>query len=170
MSSTKEKANSLFKEDKFEEALSLYSEALEIDKFHAKINAKLFCNKAACFLKLGKFEEAIEASTKAIELDKGYQKAFLRRAQAFIESEEFVKAVKDYQHLIRLDASNSDYKKLLNEAAVKLQQSKNKDFYTIIGVSKTATIEEIKKAYRKTYSWKASSLKQFKTYNVWALT
>jgi len=149
LSSTKEKANSLFKEDKFEEALSLYSEALEIDKFHAKINAKLFCNKAACFLKLGKFEEAIEASTKAIELDKGYQKAFLRRAQAFIESEEFVKAVKDYQHLIRLDTSNSEYKKLLNEAAVKLQQSKNKDFYTTIGVSKTATIEEIKKAYRK---------------------
>ena len=28
------------------------------------------------------------------ELDKGYQKAFLRQAQAFIESEEFEKAVK----------------------------------------------------------------------------
>ena len=33
----KEAGNGLFKEEKFEEALSMYTEALQIDKFHAKL-------------------------------------------------------------------------------------------------------------------------------------
>jgi len=145
----KDEGNALFKQEKYQEALDIYSEALVIDKFHARANAKLYCNRAACYSKVGKFSEAIDDCSKAIQLDKSYQKAFLRRAMAFIETEAFDQAVKDYEQLLSLDRSNQEYLDLLNDAKVKLHQSKNKDFYDIIGVAKTASLEEIKKAYRK---------------------
>jgi len=145
----KDEGNALFKQEKYQEALEIYSEALVIDKFHARANAKLFCNRAACYSKLGKFSDVIDDCTKAIQLDKSYQKAFLRRAMAFIETEAFDQAVKDYEQLLSLDRSNQEYLTLLNDAKVKLHKSKNKDFYDIIGVTKTASLEEIKKAYRK---------------------
>lgn len=38
---------------------------------------------------------------------------------------------------------------MLEEAKMELKKSKRKDYYKILGVSKGATEEEIKKAYKK---------------------
>ena len=38
---------------------------------------------------------------------------------------------------------------LLKEAKLELKKSKRKDYYKILGVTKTATEDEIKKVYRK---------------------
>lgn len=51
----------------------------------------------------------------------------------------------DYEQLL----SFADNKKLLQDAKLELKKSKRKDYYKILGIPKTATEEEIKKAYRK---------------------
>jgi len=149
ISGKKEEGNRLFKEGKFEEALNLYTEALEVDKFNVQTNAKLYYNRATVYAKLGKLSEAIDDCTKAIQLDKTYQKPYLRRGNAYMEIEEFDQAVKDFEQLVKMDLTNIEYNKLLKEAKEKLRLSKNKDLYQLLGVDKKASQEEIKKAYRK---------------------
>ncbi|XP_016122206.1 dnaJ homolog subfamily C member 7-like, partial [Sinocyclocheilus grahami] len=88
----KEEGNKAFKEGSFEEAYGLYSEALTIDPNNIKTNAKLYCNRATVGSKLNKLEQAIEDCTKAIKLDETYIKAYLRRAQCYMDTEQYEEA------------------------------------------------------------------------------
>ena len=42
-----------------------------------------------------------------------------------------------------------EHKQLLKNAQLELKKSKRKDYYKILGVDKNASVDEIKKAYRK---------------------
>lgn len=43
----------------------------------------------------------------------------------------------------------TEHKRLLQDAKMQLKRSKRKDYYKILGVSKNASDDEIKKSYRK---------------------
>ncbi|GAB1600936.1 dnaJ homolog subfamily C member 7-like isoform X1 [Argonauta hians] len=144
----KEEGNQAFRQGNLEEAYKLYSEALNVDSNNKFTNSKLYFNRATVSAKLRKLEESVEDCTKAIELDDTYVKAYLRRAKSYTDLEKYDEAVKDYDHVCKLDTSKEN-KQLLAEAKVALKQSKRKDYYKILGVNKTATDEEIKKAYKK---------------------
>lgn len=129
------------------QALHLYNEALLIDKNNKAVNAKLYFNKATVCSKLNQTKDAAEACTKALELDENYIKALLRRAKCYMELGEFEDAVKDYEKLYKIDKSKEN-KVLLQNAKLALKKSKRKDYYKILGVDKSASEDDIKKAYR----------------------
>lgn len=144
----KEEGNKEFRGGNFHEAYKKYTEALEIDPNNKFTNSKLYCNRATVCSKIGKNEQAIEDCTKAIELDENYLKAYMRRAKCYMDAEQFEEAVRDYEKICQLDRTR-DNKKLLQDAKLELKKSKRKDYYKLLGIPKTATEDEIKKAYRK---------------------
>ncbi|KAL0849073.1 hypothetical protein ABMA28_013435 [Loxostege sticticalis] len=144
----KEEGNEAFKMGRWQQALTLYNEALTVDKNNKTVNAKLYFNKATVCAKLNQIKEAAEACTAALELDENYVKALLRRAKCYTELGDYEEAVKDYEKLYKIDKSKEN-KQLLHEAKLALKKSKRKDYYKILGIEKNASEDDIKKAYRK---------------------
>ncbi|XP_068161309.1 dnaJ homolog subfamily C member 7-like [Antennarius striatus] len=144
----KEEGNQAFKSSSYEAAYQLYTEALTVDPNNIKTNAKLYCNRATAGVKLNKRNQAIDDCTSAIKLDESYIKAYLRRAQCYMDTEQYEEAVRDYEKVYQTEKT-SDHKQLLKAAQLELKKSKRKDYYKVLGVGKNATEDEIKKAYRK---------------------
>lgn len=144
----KDDGNEAYKSCKFQEAINLYTQALEIDPLNKKTNAKLYFNRATVLARLTKLKDAIADCTAALNLDENYLKALLRRAKCYMDLAEYDEAVKDYEKACKMDKSR-DNKKLLQDAKQALKRSKQKDYYKILGINRLATDDEIKKAYRK---------------------
>nr|KAF6455692.1 DnaJ heat shock protein family (Hsp40) member C7 [Rousettus aegyptiacus] len=144
----KEDGNKAFKEGNYKLAYELYTEALGIDPNNIKTNAKLFCNRGTVNSKLRKLNDAIEDCTNAVKLDDTYIKAYLRRAQCYMDTEQYEEAVRDYEKVYQTEKTK-EHKQLLKNAQLELKKSKRKDYYKILGVDKNASEDEIKKAYRK---------------------
>ncbi|XP_065433953.1 dnaJ homolog subfamily C member 7 isoform X2 [Chrysemys picta bellii] len=144
----KEDGNKAFKEGNYKLAYELYTEALGIDPNNIKTNAKLYCNRGTVNSKLRKLEDAIDDCTNAIKLDDTYIKAYLRRAQCYMDTEQYEDAVRDYEKVYQTEKTK-EHKQFLKNAQVELKKSKRKDYYKILGVDKNASEDEIKKAYRK---------------------
>eukprot|EP00128_Syssomonas_multiformis_P017252 Colp12_sorted_trinity150504_noHs@13270 len=145
----KKSGNEAFGAGRYQEAYDLYTEALGVDSRNVSMNSKLYCNRATAAAKLNKHEQTVADCTSAIELDADYTKAYLRRAQSYMDLGQFDDAIRDYELLVKKDRSNSDYQAKLRNAKLELKKSKRKDYYKILGVSKDADDAEIKKAYRR---------------------
>ncbi|XP_065886620.1 dnaJ homolog subfamily C member 7-like [Dysidea avara] len=146
--SKKEEGNAAFKEGRHQQACDLYSEALTIDPFNKITNAKLFCNRALVESKLGLLEKAINDCSEAIKLDDQYQRAYQRRAKCYQDNNQHEEAVRDLERLCQMDRSREN-RESLQEGKRLLKISKRKDYYKILGVNRSATDDEIKKAYKK---------------------
>ncbi|GFO13168.1 Dnaj homolog subfamily c member 7-like, partial [Plakobranchus ocellatus] len=148
LAAKKEEGNTAFREGKYQNAYSLYSEALSIDPNNKSTNSKLFCNRATVCSKLGKLEEAIQDCSRALELDDTYLKAYMRRAKCYTDTELYDEAVRDYEKIYKM-SKTIENKQLLQNAKIELKKSKRKDYYKILGVHKSASEDEIKRAYKK---------------------
>lgn len=144
----KEMGNEQFKGGNYRQALATYSEALEVDAQNKDICSKLYYNRALVNSKLGNLREAIADCSSALALNERYMKALLQRAKLYYSMENFEEAVKDYEKALKTDRS-PEVKNLLKDAKFQLKKSKRKDYYKILGITKQATEDEIKKAYRK---------------------
>ncbi|KAM3820826.1 dnaJ homolog subfamily C member 7 isoform 3-T3 [Vipera latastei] len=129
----------LYYEDCIEKAVQFFVQALKMAPDH---------DKACLACRLGKLCEAIGDCTNAIKLDDTYIKAYLRRAQCYMDTEQYEDAVRDYEKVYQTEKTK-EHKQLLKNAQMELKKSKRKDYYKILGVDKNASEDEIKKAYRK---------------------
>lgn len=144
----KEEGNTAFRRGQMEVAYGLYTEALDIDHLNTYTNSKLYCNRALVGSKIGKLEESIADCCKAVELDPGYTKAYQRRAKLYQETDQHEAAVRDLEKVQQMEPSQEN-RANLQEGKRLLKLSKRKDYYKILSIGRSATQDEIKKAYRK---------------------
>jgi DnaJ family protein C protein 7 len=93
----KEQGNLKLKEQKYEEAIESYTEALKIDPFNKKLNAIIYANRALAYMKVQKYEQGRDDCDSSIDLDPNYYKSYLRRGKIKEELDDFEAAIFDYQ-------------------------------------------------------------------------
>ncbi|XP_041477099.1 tetratricopeptide repeat protein 1-like [Lytechinus variegatus] len=105
--SHKAKGNNLFKQDEFLDAISSYSQALEVCPLcFKKERSIMYANRAACRVRREQNEMAIEDCNKALELHPHYLKVWLRRANTYELMEKLDEALADFKQVLELDPSS----------------------------------------------------------------
>ncbi|CAN4122214.1 unnamed protein product [Withania somnifera] len=123
LASARIKGNMIFKESKYAEACSMYTEGLEQDPY----NSVLLFNRAACRFKLGQFERAVEDCTAALVLRPSYTKARFRRADCYMKLERWEAAIQEFEILLQEKIGDEEVKGALIDAKIQLERERDED-------------------------------------------
>lgn len=119
-----------------------YEDEIEMIVFNAK---QLLCS---CYTKDEQTALAIQFCREALEISQEAS-VYCDRAEAYIQSEMYDDAIRDYKDALQIDETLTRAKEGLQRAQKLQHQAEKRDYYKILGVKRTATKKEIVKAYRK---------------------
>ncbi|XP_030636053.1 dnaJ homolog subfamily C member 3b [Chanos chanos] len=142
-------AEELIEEQRYQEAMEKYESAMKTEP-----NVPFYTSKAKericyCLVKSNRAEEAVDVCSEALKRDPQNINILRDRAEAYILLQDYEKAVEDYQEAREFDQENQEIHEGLDCAQKLLKQSRKRDYYKILGVSRSANKQEIIKAYRK---------------------
>lgn len=101
-----------------------------------------------CYTKDEQYTQAIGQCREALEIQKDAG-IYCDRAEAYLGAEMYDDAIHDYHAAIEIDEHNHRAKEGLEKAKRVQKQSERRDYYKILNVKRSATKQEIVKAYRK---------------------
>eukprot|EP01120_Amphizonella_sp_Union-15-10_P008849 TRINITY_DN3266_c0_g1_i2.p1 TRINITY_DN3266_c0_g1~~TRINITY_DN3266_c0_g1_i2.p1 ORF type:complete len:469 (-),score=123.50 TRINITY_DN3266_c0_g1_i2:82-1488(-) len=130
------------------ESLKLLESCFKYDPDWDVINIQLYLVRCKAYLKLERAGEAERACSRVIEMDESNVDGWINRAEAKILIEDYEAAIRDYEKANELSRNNGNIQEGLNRARRLLKMSQRKDYYKILGLPKTATVKEVRKAYR----------------------
>uniref|UniRef100_A0A0D9YKV0 J domain-containing protein n=1 Tax=Oryza glumipatula TaxID=40148 RepID=A0A0D9YKV0_9ORYZ len=113
-----------------------YKAALAMDPDHTSYNVHLYLGLCKVLVKLGRGKEAISSCTEALNIDGELVDALTQRGEAKLLTEDW-------------EGADMGIREALMRAEKQLKLSKRKDWYKILGISKTASAADIKRAYKK---------------------
>lgn len=145
--------NDAFKAGRYEEAKSLYTEALGMDLMNRQTNSRLLSNRASAEMKLEQYEDALADCEVSFDLDPEFSKVLKTKARAYKCLKRWDECVQTLNQAITLCKSQGNPDASLNEelrsAEFEKKKASRKNYYDILGVDESASDVELKKAYRK---------------------
>lgn len=102
----KEQGNEAFKNNKWDEAIEKYTEAIKIAESDSRELSVYLKNRAAAYLKLEKYEKALKDCDASLAIVSTDPKALFRRSQALEQLERFEEAYRDARQVLLVDPSN----------------------------------------------------------------
>ncbi|XP_077239506.1 dnaJ P58IPK-like protein [Tasmannia lanceolata] len=130
-------------------AVEDFKGALAIDPAHIAHNVHLHLGLCKVLVKLGRGKDALNSCTEALDIDEELVEALAQRGEAKVLIEDWEGAVDDLKTAAQKSPQDTNIREALMRAEKSLKLSKRKDWYKILGISKTASIAEIKRAYKK---------------------
>jgi tetratricopeptide (TPR) repeat protein len=106
----KQLGNDEFKNEDYQKALDLYTQALRICPLKFQKERSVFhSNRSACYFKLKENEKCVKECSKSIELDPSFVKPLLRRAECNQLIDKLDDALNDYKQLSELEPRNMSH-------------------------------------------------------------
>ncbi|CAH0402816.1 unnamed protein product [Chilo suppressalis] len=120
--SYKNRGNEAFKSEKYEEAISLYSEAIKLAEKDSRDLVTYLKNRAAAFLKTNEYEKVIKDCDEALKIIPEDPKALFRRSQALESLGRFEEAYRDAKTIFTVDPSNKAVQPVLARLHATVQE------------------------------------------------
>ncbi|KAF8395204.1 hypothetical protein HHK36_019147 [Tetracentron sinense] len=130
-------------------AVEDFKGALAVDPNHIAYNVNLYLGLCKALVKLGRGKDALNSCTEALNIDGELIEALVQRGEAKLLTEDWEGAVEDLKSAAQMSPQDSNIRETLMRAEKSLKLSKRKDWYKILEISKTASISDIKRAYKK---------------------
>lgn len=149
----KKKGDVAFEAKKFEEAIEHYKGAIAIEPDHVNFIRPTNLLIIKTYSKNKQHSKAIEMAREIVEENDQAMDALWALGDALTDAEKFDDALRAFRDALEAapDRDGEETQKArqkVKEAEVALKQSKEKNYYKILGLSRSATAKEIKKAYR----------------------
>jgi len=120
VSHTKEKADSLYKQSKFTEAINVYNRVIEVKNEAIAVGSRedlhiLHSNRCACYLQVGDILKALEDANSCVRLNPSWCKGYNRKGACLLRLSLRDEAILSYEKALELDASNAEAISVLNK-------------------------------------------------------
>ncbi|XP_033126974.1 dnaJ homolog subfamily C member 3-like [Anneissia japonica] len=135
-------------EENYEDAIGKYEAAKKTEPSNWSYLSRADRGICHCLVKGQETSKAIKTCTDALANDEENIDLLLDRGEAYIQNEDFDKAIDDFTKANSIEGSQRT-EEALKRGNKLLKQSKKRDYYKILGVKRNAKKKEIVQAYRK---------------------
>lgn len=143
------RANAAHAAGEYQEAINHWWSAMNLDMAHLAFVRPALLHVVRAHIELEEFDQAIIEANKHVENEESVE-GLLALGDAQLAGELLQEAVNTFRKAAEFEPNEKEQEcaQKLKKAEVALKQSKEKNYYKILGVARTANQSVIKKAYR----------------------